>query len=102
LQRRGHAQVFNGSVLAAWAFTGLTGLPPFGVKLYQQRLFFWQQNSTGFWFAPLNSISGGLSFFDLGSFTPRGGNLIAATTYSADGGAGVQDFIVFIMSSGIV
>jgi len=30
--RRGHATVFKWYRTAAWAFTGLTGLPPFGVK----------------------------------------------------------------------
>jgi hypothetical protein len=92
--------VYTGSVFEPWAFTGLTGSPPIGVSLYQQRLFFWQNNSTGFWYADLNSISGPLAFFDLSAYTPRGGNLIAVTTYSLDGGNGVQDFIVFVMSSG--
>lgn len=93
-------QVFNGTSLANWTFTGLTGTPPVGVALYQQRLFFWQNNSTGFWYAQLNSISGALAFFDLSAYAPRGGNLMAITTYSLDGGNGVQDFVVFVMSSG--
>jgi len=41
-----------------------------------------------------------LAFFDLAAFAPHGGNLIAAATYSHDGGNGVLDFIAFIMSSG--
>lgn len=93
-------QVFDGTSIANWSFTGLTGTNPIGVKQYQQRLLFWQANSTGFWFGQLNSISGALAFFDLSAWTPRGGNLIAITTYSLDGGNGVQDFVVFIMSSG--
>src|SRR5262249_26444511 len=71
-----------------------------GVLQYQQRLFFWKNNSTGFYYAPLNSLSGAVAFYDLAAFAPKGGNLIAATTYSHDGGNGVQDFIVFVMSSG--
>jgi hypothetical protein len=93
-------QVFDGTSFANWSFTGLTGNPPIGVKQYQQRLFFWQNSTTGFWFPPLNSISGALSFYDLSPFSPDGGNLIATTTYSHDGGNGVLDFIVFILSSG--
>ena len=96
-------QVYDGSSVGNAAFTG-GSTPPLdtiiGGALYQQRLFFWQDNSTGFFFAQLNSISGTLSFFDLSAYTPRGGNLIAVTTYSLDGGNGVQDFIVFVMSSG--
>jgi hypothetical protein len=93
-------QVYNGSTVVNATFTGVSLATLVGGWLYQQRLFFWQNNSTGFWFAPLNSITGPLSFFDLAAFAPRGGNLVAVTTYSADGGNGVQDFIVFIMSSG--
>lgn len=96
-------QVYNGSTVTNAAFTG--GSTPalntlVGGWLYQNRLFFWQNNSTGFWYAPLNSISGALTFFDLSAFSPRGGNLLAMTTYSLDGGNGVQDFAVFIMTSG--
>jgi len=93
-------QVYNGSTVADSTFTGVTLATLIGGWLYQQRLFFWQASSTGFWYAPLNSITGLLHFFDLAAFSPRGGNLVAITTYSMDGGNGVQDFIVFIMSSG--
>jgi hypothetical protein len=94
------AQVFDGVSFANAGFTRVSLASLVGVTLYQQRLYFWQKNSTGFWFAPLNSISGALSFYDLAAFAPHGGNLVAATTYSHDGGNGVDDFIAFIMSSG--
>jgi hypothetical protein len=94
------AQVYDGVSFANAAFTGAPLASLVGITQYQQRLFFWQNNSTGFWFADLNSISGALSFYDLAAFAPHGGNLIAATTYSHDGGNGVVDFIAFIMSSG--
>jgi hypothetical protein len=96
-------QVFDGTTLTGAGFSG--GSTPslstlIGIKQYQQRLFAWQANSTGFWYALLNSISGALAFYDLAAFSPAGGNLINVTTYSHDGGNGVLDFIVFIMSSG--
>lgn len=96
-------QVFDGTSLTNASFAG--GATPtlstlIGVKQYQQRLFFWQANSTGFWYAQLNSINGALAFFDLSAFSPGGGNLINVTTYSHDGGNGVVDLIVFMMSSG--
>lgn len=95
-------QVFNGSTFADTTFTGsgLSVATLIGVKQYQQRLYFWQANSTGFWYAPLNAITGTLTFYDLSAFSPDGGNLIAITTYSHDGGNGVLDFIVFVLSSG--
>jgi hypothetical protein len=93
-------QIYDGSSFANASFTGVTLSTLNSVMAYQQRLFFIPNNSTGFYFAQLNSISGVLSFYDLGPFAPKGGNLIAQTTYSHDGGNGVQDFIVFIMAGG--
>lgn len=93
-------QVFDGSSLTNASFTGVTLTTLVGCMIYQNRLFTWANNSTGFWYAPLNSISGALNFFDLSAFTPHGGNLIAAVTYSHDGGNGVLDFACFILSSG--
>lgn len=94
------AQIYDGATLANAAFTGVTQSTLIGIWQYQQRLFFWQNNSTGFWYAQLNSISGALAFYDLGAFCPRGGKLMAMTTITYDGGNGVQDYAVFIMSSG--
>lgn len=95
-----NAQVYDGTSFADAAFTGAALNTLIGVVQYQQRLFFLQLNSTQFFFAPLNSISGALGAYDLAVFAPKGGNIIAATTFSHDGGDGVQDMIVFIMSSG--
>jgi hypothetical protein len=95
-------KVFDGTSLSNSTFTGVTLSTLVGVAVYQQRLFFWQNNSTGFWYAQLNSIDGALAFYDLQAFAPRGGNLIAITLFSHDGGNGVLDFIAFILSSGDV
>lgn len=98
-------QTYNGTSLANSVFTGVTLSTIIGCHQYQQRLFFWQavsgaNTSNGFWFAPLNSITGALSFYDLSPFSPRGANLISITTITHDGGNGVLDFIAFIMSTG--
>src|SRR6185312_15643555 len=94
------AQVYNGSSFSNANFTGVTLSTLVGGIVYQNRLFTWANGSTGFWYAPLNSISGALNFYDLSQWSPRGGNLVAAATYSHDGGNGVLDFLAFIMSSG--
>lgn len=95
-----HGKIYDGSTLANDAFTGGDTSTFIGVGVYQQRLFFIPKNSTGFYYALLNSISGALAFYDLSVFTPLGGTLQAITTISHDGGNGVTDLIVFIMSSG--
>lgn len=94
-------QIYDGSSLSNASFTGsLTLSTLIGVFQYQQRLFFWQKQSTGFWYAQLNSLSGTLTFYDLAPFAPRGGTLVAITSLTHDGGNGVLDYICFIMSSG--
>lgn len=95
-------QTYDGTTMADATFTGVTLSTLVGVVQYQQRLFFWQNNGVGVWYAQLNSITGALAFFDLSVFMPRGGTLIAATTITHDGGNGVLDFIAFIFSSGDV
>jgi hypothetical protein len=95
------AQVYDGSIFANSDFTGVTLSTLFSVIQYQQRLFFLQSNSTKFWYGALNAIgASALLSYDLGGWAPKGGNIIAVTTYSHDGGNGVQDFIVFIMGGG--
>ena len=93
-------QVFNGSTIAASTFTGVTLSTLVGGWQYQQRLYFWANNSTGFWYAPLNSITGALQFYDLAPFAPNGGNIVTMTNFTHDGSNGVNDFAVFMLSSG--
>ncbi len=93
-------QVYNGTTLDTAAFTGVSLDTLDGCWQYQQRLFFWDSTTPGFWYAPLNSISGMLQFFDLSAFAPNGGNLINMTNFTHDGSNGVNDFAVFLMSSG--
>lgn len=95
-----NGQIYDGTTLADAVWTGVATNTLIGVWQHQQRLFFWQSNSTGFWYAPLNSITGALAFYDLAAFCPRGGKLIAMTNISYDGGNGVLNYAVFIMSSG--
>lgn len=94
------ALIYDGVAATNAVFTGVDTATLFGVWQYQQRLFFWQKKSSGFWYAQLNSISGALAFYDLGAFCPRGGYLVTMTTSSYDGGNGVLDYAVFMMSSG--
>jgi hypothetical protein len=93
-------QVFDGTTLGNATFTGVTLSTLVGGWQYQQGLYFWQNNSTGFWYSQLNSISGTLSFFDLAPFSPNGGNVVAITSITHDGGNGVLDFLAVILSSG--
>jgi len=93
-------QVYNGSTLAAATFTGPTLSTLSGGWQYQQRLYFWSASSTSFYYAPLNSITGALTSYDLSAFSPNGGNVKVMTNFTHDGSNGVNDFAVFMMTSG--
>lgn len=93
-------QVYDGATVANAGFTGVTLSTLSGAWQYQQRLYFWNTGSTGFWYALLNSITGALNFYDLAAFAPNGGNLVAMTNFTHDGSNGVNDFAVFLLSSG--
>jgi hypothetical protein len=96
-------QQFDGTTLSAAGFTGPTSVNDLiGVAVYKNRLFFWEKNSQDFWYAGINAVTGVLTKFPLSMVGNFGGNLMTVTSFSHDGGDGVQDYIVFVMSSGEV
>ena len=97
-------QQYNGSTVSAMSWTG-TGLTPsslVGVNVFKDRLFFWEENSQDFWYAAVSAISGTLTKFPLSRVGQFGGNLLAMGTWTHDGGDGLDDYAVFIMTSGEV
>ena len=95
-------QDYDGSTLSATAWTGPTITNLIGVNVFKNRLFFWEKNSQDFWYATVNTITGALVKFPLSMVGQFGGNLIAMGTWTLDGGDGVDDYAVFVMSSGEV
>lgn len=93
---------YDGSSFADSAWTGVDGGENLliGIFPYEQRLYAWKAADTGFYYAGLNAITGAMTFFDLSMLSSLGGTLTAVTSISYDGGNGVVDYIVFIMSSG--
>lgn len=95
-------QIYDGTTLADTAFTGPTVTDIVGVNVFKNRLFFWLNNDDAFYYGGLNSISGALTRFSLATVSQSGGDLITMATMSHDGGNGIQDLAVFILSSGEV
>jgi hypothetical protein len=97
-------KIYNGS---AWADMTLTGTG-YGAGLfanvttYQSRLFFIPKNELAFYYLPIDSISGTVTKFNLSRIAGKGGEIVAADTWSRDGGTGLDDYIVFITSEGQV
>lgn len=95
-------QSYDGSSFGAAGFTGTDTTEVIGVNAFKNRLYFWQKNSQSFFYGDLNAITGALHEFPLSRVANTGGNLICMTTMSHDGGEGISDLAVFIMSSGEV
>jgi hypothetical protein len=97
-------QIYNGAVVAAMTISG-TALTPAnlnGIHIYKSRSYFWDDRTQDFWYSATNALGGVLTKFPLGRLAGTGGNLIAVGTWSRDSGSGLQDVIVFVLSSGDV
>lgn len=94
---------YNGTAIAAtsWSGSGLTIANLFGITAFKNRIFMLEKNTQNVWYGGLAAITGTLTKFDLstvaGSF---GGNVSAIGTLTLDGGDGVDDLLVIILSTG--
>lgn len=95
-------QEYNGSTVSALTISGsgLTVSNLIGVNIFKNRSYFWEKDSQDFWYSALNSLGGALTKFPLGRVAGFGGNLVAMNNWTRDSGDGVDDYAVFIMSTG--
>lgn len=85
---------------ASLSGSGLTVTNLIHVNVFKKRLFFVEKASMNVWYLPVESITGTLTKFSLGSQADKGGYLVAMGTWTRDGGSGVDDFAVFLTSRG--
>lgn len=93
---------YNGT---AWSNASITGVTPADlifVMPFKKRLFFIIKNSLKFAYLDVLSIAGAATDFNLSSLFSRGGILTAITSFSINGGDGMDDIIAFISSKGQV
>ena len=92
---------FNGN---SWQTAALSGLPApiANVNAHKRRLWFVFKDSTVAGYLVTEAIGGAVTQFDLGPLFTKGGHLVAMATWTKDGGAGEDDFAVFISSRGQV
>lgn len=95
-------QVFNGSTLSNSTISGPTVTDLIGVNVHKNRIYAWESDSQSFWYGATNAVGGTFSEFNLSRVGNFGGNLIAMATWNHDGGDGVDDYALFMMSSGEV
>lgn len=93
-------QVFNGSSLSNSTISGPTVTNLDGVNVHKGRVYVWDSSSQDFWYGATNAIGGTFTQFPLSRVARGGGNLIAMETWNLDGGDGVDDYALFLMSSG--
>jgi hypothetical protein len=70
------------------------------LTLHKQRVWGIKKNSLTAYYLPIGSIQGAASAFDLSAFFQLGGSLVAVSTWTIDGGYGVDDYLVFASSRG--
>jgi hypothetical protein len=93
---------YDGTTITNLTITGLTGSQNtlshiFGFK---GRVYLAQKDQLGFYYLGVGNIQGAATYFDLAQVAKKGGYLMAIASYSADSGAGLNDYIVFITSEG--
>ena len=72
------------------------------VTTFKQRLWFTERGSSSAWYLPAGSLYGSATEFDFGSHFKQGGHLVGLYNWSYDGGAGVDDALIAISSTGDV
>lgn len=94
------AQVYDGSSITAATITGVDPTTLIGVVNFKGRAFYWQANSTSFFYADPGAFQGGLTEFPLAMFAQRGGHIVQIITWTRDSGDGVDDYCAIIFSTG--
>ncbi len=93
-------QEFDGSALSGMSITGPTASNLIGVHVFKERSYFWEKDDDSFWYSALSTLGGTLSEINLSRVADLGGNIKAMQTWSLDGGAGLDDYLAIIMSTG--
>lgn len=88
--------------VAAWAPTGPTIANLIGVHVFKNRVFAWEKNSRDFWYSALGAFTGAFTRFPLSGIRGGQGNLLFMATWTRDGGAGPDDYAVFVTDAGSV
>jgi hypothetical protein len=97
-------QTYDGTTWSAATISGsgLTVADLIGCHTHKNRGYYWEKDNQSFWYAAANTLAGTLTEFTLGRVAKKGGKLLKMETWTVDGGAGPDDYAVFIMDSGEV
>lgn len=93
---------FDGASWTVPAITGVDTTTLANVAVHMSRLWFVQENTLDAWYLPAGSIQGAATRFPIGPLCTRGGSLLAVGSWTRDGGAGLDDLVVFVTTMGEV
>jgi len=93
-------KLYDGTVWADMVTTGASTQIMVGVRSYNKKLWFIEQNSMVAWYLPTDAITGVMTPFYLGGVFTMGGFLQNIFTWSIDSGEGLDDVLVFQSSEG--
>jgi hypothetical protein len=97
-------EYYDGSTWTTSTFTGsgltLTDLDYVHAHLF--RLWFIEKNTLNAWYGPTAAVAGTLNKLDLSALCRKGGRLVAIGSWTRDGGAGPDDYLIFVTSEGEV
>ncbi|MEE8289796.1 MAG: hypothetical protein V3R25_10330, partial [Nitrosomonadaceae bacterium] len=92
-------QDYTAPTLGNTGFTGPVLTDIINVNLLFNRIWFVEKDSGSAWHGAAAAISGAMTEFKVGEFA-RSGFLMQVASWSRDSGLGMDDFTVFIMSTG--
>lgn len=92
-------QRYDGTTLANSTFTGVTLADIINVSVVKNRVWLVEKDSGSAWYGAAAAVTGALTEFNVGEVA-RSGYLVTVESWSQDAGDGMNDFTVFIMSTG--
>lgn len=87
------------------AATGIAGVDPANIKFvvtHKQRIWFAESSTSNAWYLDVGAKRGTATVFHLGAKFRHGGSLEGMFNWSVDGGAGLDDLLVFVSHAGDV
>lgn len=94
---------YNGTTISDAGWTGPTAGTLFAATVFKSRVYALEKDSMSVWYGGVGAITGTMTKFDLAFVAGQfGGTVAAIGSMTLDGGAGVDDYLSILMSTGDV
>lgn len=94
---------YNGTTVSDAGWTGPTAGTLFAATVFKSRVYALEKESQSVWYGGVGAITGAMTEFDLSAVAGQfGGTVAAIGSMTVDGGAGVDDLLAIMMSTGDV